>query len=322
MNILSINQQNKANLNSVNLNNNNKQSFPINSNQNDEFKSTNVKDNKKTKCILAVATALLTAAGITFAVLKGKANKAKLLKEIPENLQEIFKEISGKKGDDFVNSSYDKLVKFMNLQGLAPAKIQKSGADSVMSITGGYDPVRNIIDYSEGFFSKLNPNKQFELLSHELKHCKQFTSILRTEGLGPEKYARAVAEYNVKNAISPDNLNNFMFRMSYDNAVKAGKGEEFIENSIIKTQKEIFDSIQKNYEQVLKLPKIKIDSEEGKQAAKYLEAVREYKCLSTIGVGGEKYKNNLLEIEAYAFGTEQKNFFEKYLKAVGKSLNK
>ncbi len=39
------------------------------------------------------------------------------------------------------------------------------------------------------------------LISHELKHCEQFSNILRTENIGVKEYARTISENSLKTSI-------------------------------------------------------------------------------------------------------------------------
>ena len=225
-------------------------------------------------------------------------------KSIPDNLKGILENLSGKSGQEFAEAAYKNMVKHMNLGTAAPKSIVIKGSDGLMNVTGGYDPVTNTIKYSKGFLEKLSQEQQINLISHELKHCEQFTNMIRTEGIGVEKYARAIAENNVRNAIKESSLNNIMFRMQYQEALANGKGEEFIQNAIVKSTEKIIPELETNFAEVLKMPKIKADSAEGIRAYKHLEAQRNYEGLDFLGMAGENYKNNPLEVEAYAFGDE------------------
>lgn len=241
------------------------------------------------------------------------ASKAiKVPENIPEDLKPIFANLEGKTGQEFINTAYKNTVKYMKLKGVAPKNIAITSTDG-LTVTGGYDPIQNTIEFSEGFLSKLPHKEQLKLISHELTHCKQFSTMLRTEGIGIKAYARAIAENSVNSAINGSST-DIMFKMRYQKAVANGKEEEFIQKAIDNQVKSMIPQIEKNFADVLKMPKIPANSPEGKKAYEYLEAQRNYEGLNIIGLGGDAYKNNPLEVEAYGFGDKMADLFEQYTK--------
>ncbi len=259
----------------------------------------------------AAILSALTAVGI-FVISKGKAKKSaqKALSEIPDELKGIFVKLQKEDGENFIHKAYDELVDYMGLPTIAPKNILNAGEDG-LSITGGYDPINNTIGYSQGFFTKLDKKQQLNLLSHELKHCEQFSKILRSEDLGVEKYADAIANRAVDAALS-DNSFDFMLKSQYQKAVAAGVGEEFIESLRKNTYEQQLSILKKNFSDVLDLPKFKSGSIESEDAKKYLEAYKNYEGLGFIGLGSEKYKNNPLELEAYAYGEKIADYLKKF----------
>ena len=264
------------------------------------------------KGLIAAGLALLATAA-TLIITRGKVKNTKALNTIPEDLRAIFGELKGKQGEEFTNAAYEKMVEYLKLKGVAPDKIIKLGEDGVMSINGGYDQVANTIGYTEGFLKKLRPQQQINLIAHELKHCEQFTNILRTEGVTVENYARVMAENDVKQALNEPF--NFLFKSGYERAVQAGKGEEFLEKIITDRTEKLAKIIKENFADVLKMPKIKADSAEGKKALEQLESMRNYEGLNMFGLGGEAYKNHPIEVEAYEFGDMIEKMFTDFLKA-------
>jgi len=234
--------------------------------------------------------------------------------KIPTKYLPLFENLSGKTGQEYIDNVYQNLVKYMNLDGIAPQKTFLDGEAGLMSVNGGYNLIKNRINFSQNFLTKLPPHKQANLIAHELKHCEQYSNILRCEAIGVNGYARVIAENQVRNAINKSSFENIMFRMKYQQAVEAGKGDEFIEKAIDKYTKDLIPQIEANFADVLKLPKIKANSPEGIKAFKDLEAQRNYKGLDILGIGGDDYRNNPLEVEAYAFGDEIEKIFENYLK--------
>ncbi|MBR1460103.1 hypothetical protein IJ596_00510 [bacterium] len=275
---------------------------------------TPAKETKNNKRNLLLASLALLA--VTSVVVIAKARKAsriaKELDAIPQDLKEIFGRLKDKKGKEFIDSACQEMTEYMGLKGIAPKEIKMEGHDGLYCVTGGYSPIEHTISYSPGFLN-IEQAEQLGLVAHELTHCRQFTNILRTEGIGVEEYAKAEAECAVKNAIRKDSVWDFMFRSSYKKAVEQGKGEEFLQEAIKRQTEKYISEIEKNFAQVLKLPKIKADSPEGIKAFKDLEAQRNYKGLGFLGSSSDEYKNSPIELEAYTFGNKIAKMFKTFM---------
>ena len=263
------------------------------------------KDGLSKKQKVGIAAALIATTAIVVGILVNKHIKAKELKKIPEEFRTIFKELKNETGDNFVNKAYNKLKKYMKLEGIAPEKIGRSGRDKGFRVQGGFNPTKNTIEYSNGFFTKLDRATQFEMLAHELKHAEQTSKIIRSGKI--DEYARAWAECNVE--LAKNDPLNVSFSMAYNNAKNHGVEKEFIENSIQLNKDMILDEMTKSHTNTLKMPQFKEGSPEYLDAEKYIEASRNYEGLGLLGSGSEKYKNNLLEKEAYSFGAKMKKYF-------------
>lgn len=272
--------------------------------------NTQYKKKNTNRIIIAIGTigiCVVTLIGL----IRCKANKAKLINSIPDDLKSIFSKIKDKNGDEFIDEAYSQMVKYLGLEGFAPGKIGKTGVDGVMSITGGFNPAKNTIGYSDGFFTKLDKRKQLNLLSHELRHCKQSIDFLRTEGIGVDEYAKVWTEVCIKSK-----LNDPFFKvMAYKPAVEAGKGEELLEQLRIKIYKATKEDLEQNYSEVFKLPKIKADSEEGKTIHKMFEGCKNYEGLGMFGTRSSNYKKNPLEVDAYGFGDKIEKLFCDFIRA-------
>lgn len=226
---------------------------------------------------------------------------ATISKNIPNEVRPLIENLEGKTGQEFVDTAYENMVNHMKLNGIAPKKMSINSKDGVMSVTGGYDYINNTIGYSQGFLEKLTPQQQMNLISHELKHCEQFSNILRTENIGVSEYARAIAENSLKRALDKSSF-EFMLKNRYEKALQNGKGEEFIQQTIDIWTKKLIPQIETNFADVLKMPKIKAGSPEGIKASQHLEALKNYEGLDMFGFGSGNYRNNPLEVEAYAYG--------------------
>ena len=91
--------------------------------------------------------------------------------------------------------------------------------------------------------------------------------------------------------------------------------KEFLARVKESWSKDLTAKVQESYKDVLKMPKIKADSPEGKKAYEYLKANSEYETLDAFGFGSDAYKNNPLETEAYAFGDKIEAYFNKFCEA-------
>ena len=71
-------------------------------------------------------------------------------------------------------------------------------------------------------------------------------------------------------------------------------------------------NMKESHKNRLNLPKYKKDSQEYKDAEKYIEATRNYTNLDCFGVGSKDYYNNPLEKEAYDFGDKMEKYFRDF----------
>lgn len=267
----------------------------------DTFEKRGMSKKKKGIIAAGIATAV-----VVIGILINKHNRAQQLKKVPEEFKTIFKDLRNETGDNFVNKAYDKLKKYMKLEGIAPEKIGRSGPDQgINSIQGGFNPSLNTIQYTDGFFTKVSRATQFEMLAHELKHAEQTSKIIRSEKL--DEYAQAWAEFNVNNAKS--NPLNISFNFAYTQAQRAGKEKEFLDKVTQNAKNEILKSMKESHKGSLAMPKFKPGSPEYQEAEKYIEASRNYEGLGFMAIPGENYRNNPLEKEAYGFGAQMKKFF-------------
>ena len=274
------------------------------------------KTSQKKKWAIAAGVAAVLLTGTAILLTKGKALRQKrLLSEIPADLQARFANIKDLKGKEFVDKAYKEMVDYMGLSKVAPKGITVNSEDKAFSITGGYNPMKNTIDFSKGFLTKLTKKQQINMLAHELKHCEQFTNMLRTEGITVEQYIGAGVDNIVKDAISGKSLNNIFLQIAYEAAKKEGKAEEFLAKIKDEALKSRVKTVKENFADVLAMPKIKADSTEGKAAYEHLKAYSNYEGIGILGCGGDAYKNNPLEVEAYSFGNKIEELFHKYLKS-------
>lgn len=273
--------------------------------QQDSFEKSGLSKNQKRGLIAAgLATIILIGS-----VIVNKHNRAKRIKQIPEELRAIFKDLKSEKGEDFINKAYQKLKKYMKLDGIAPEKIEHLSTDkNCFYSQDGYNPTLNTIGYTDDFFTNLDKASQFSLIAHELKHAEQTAKIIRA-GLLPE-YAKAWAEQSIKNV--RNNPLEISFNLAYREAVKQGKGKEFLDNALKNNTEYIMSNMKESHKNRLNLPKYKKDSQEYKDAEKYIEATRNYTNLDCFGVGSKDYYNNPLEKEAYDFGDKMEKYFRDF----------
>ncbi len=262
------------------------------------------KNKKKKIAKAAVLTGVLLA---TTAILVYKHKQAKIMKEMPDELKTLFKELKGKNGQEFIDSAYEGIKKHLDLTDIAPQKVTLTDkADGILNtVTGGFNPIENTIEYSKGFAKKLTKASQFNLLSHELKHCKQFNTVLMTEGLGPE----ALAQASAKQSIWTPNFFGKKFGEEMMKSHPKEEAERLIKNKTDEIANKILPKIKENYSKTFEKPKIPASSELGQKAKQYIDAYSNYEGLSMFGIGSDKYKTNLLEKEAYEFGDKMQKLF-------------
>ena len=65
-------------------------------------------------------------------------------------------------------------------------------------------------------------------MAHELRHCKQYTDMLRTEGITVEKYVESAVKSMMDGA--KNNALNFQYQAAYNKAKEQGRLQEFLEN--------------------------------------------------------------------------------------------
>lgn len=286
--------------------NTNQKSYILDDNQPDSVELSTKKAKIKRNKIIAGAALAAGAVLVGIAVYK----KKKAINEIPQDLRDLFKSLKkslkNKNGKEFIDDAYSGLVKHMGLDDIAPKKvILTDKADGFCNaVTGGFYPQENAIKYSKGFPTKLTKQQQFNMLSHELKHCKQFNQIVQTEGLGVEALADSIAG---------NSLQKNIFGMDIKEALTKEVGEEeaikMINQEKEKRCAKLVTELKEKYSKTLSLDKFAADSVEGLQAKKYIEAINDYEGLSMFGTGSEKYRANLLEQEAYNFGDKMGKAF-------------
>lgn len=266
------------------------------STHNDKIELQNKKKSKSKKALIA---ACIITAGLVAATVFYKVKQHKISITTPKELKSLFKQLKHKKGEDFINSSYNGIKGHLELNGIAPDKVNlTNNPDGLFNaITGGYDPIKNTIEYSKGFKDKLTKRQQFNLLSHELKHVKQYSTALRTEGIGLKGLVDAEVEK----------------RMAAMKVIPLGNATKDQIAEYLKKKKESFveaitEDIKQNHQVSLNAPKISAQSAEGIQAGKYIDAIKSYKGL-IFGLGGKDYHQNLLEKEAYAFGDKMEDMY-------------
>lgn len=222
-----------------------------------------------------------------------------------QRLTPMFRSIKNKDGQEFVDTAYQYMVRLLDLKGIAPEQI--IGINKKW-FSGGFDSLQNVIKYSE----RLSKEDIINLIAHELTHCKQTATILRTEGLGAKEYAKALAEnvtrFDVKSF--EGRFSSWVLRGELEKARYYGYEKQFLQEFIDADTKKFLQMIESNFAHVLELPKIKADSPEGIKALRYLEGQRNYEFIPIIG--GDKYKNNILEKEAYEMGDTIEKLYREF----------
>jgi len=237
-------------------------------------------------------------------------NNAEALKEIPRGLRTIFKELKDETGENFVHKAYSKLRKYMKLDGIAPDEIGRLGPDEVthsgakVNIEGGYNPRNNSISYTDGFFNRLEKHEQLNFLAHELKHAEQASKIIRSGLIS--QYAGTWAKFQVSGVLQ--NPLNVPVQMALKKARENGKLSEFVKGAMFACKDETLKDMTKGHANTLKLPQYSPKSIGYKEGTNYFESYKTY----SNNIYDSEYKNNPIEIEAYAFGNQIEKHFQIY----------
>ncbi len=251
-----------------------------------------------------------------YSMAKGNYNVAALkikspkdaLNEIPRSLRKIFNDLKDLKGDSFVNEAYRKMKSYLKLDGIAPEKIEKSGPDKLNKygertiIEGGYNPRFNSIVYSDGFFNKLQKFEQINFISHELKHAEQASKIIRSGFIS--QYAGTWAKFQVSDILQ-DPLNN-VAQSALKKARENGTLKEFITGAMKACKEQTLNDMNNGHSGTIKSPKYNEGTIEYKKGERYLNSYKSY----SNDIYSDEYKNNPIELEAYAFGTKMEKYFK------------
>lgn len=226
---------------------NNISSFKIQKSQNIAFKKVSANENS---------------AGVKNVSFPSEVDRAYLQEEINlKDLNNLFKKIENKKGEDFINTAYQELVKIMDLEGMAPKEITWEKNEG-RPIVGDYKFYNNTIVLYKDYFKKLDKATQIGILAHELTHCKQLCNMLSTEGISVEKIANAYAVSDLKAML----ITNEKVKKMYSQAKSNGKEKEFLSYMTMvgtqKTKKELEEA----HSETLKMPKHPLNSKQGQKA--------------------------------------------------------
>ncbi len=237
---------------------------------------------------------------------------------IPYELRVSFSKLQKTNGKRFVKKAYKELVKFFGLEEIAPKKIKFKKLGYTQRAT--CDKLTGQIAISNKVAQLDTKDKQLGTIAHELKHFEQFSRVIRTENVGVEGYTDALAD----NGLLKRKYNFFDMRF-WDGLVKArkeGTADEYMASVKQAIYAELLPIVKRGFSRVISQPQIPDNVHNRQAAEKYLRAIRNY--LSTDDMGGtwEKYRNNLLEVEAYRAGHRMQNYyktFEKSLTEVNKN---
>lgn len=218
-----------------------------------------------------------------------------------KDLNIVFEKLKDKDGVDFVNTAYTELVKYMDLEGVAPNKITWEKNEG-RPIVGDYRFYNNSIVFYSDYFMKMDKASQLGIIAHELTHCKQLENMLRTEGISVERIAYAYAVSDMRAMM----VNNPKIQQMHAQAKANGKEQEFIQQMValgtMKTTKELNEA----HANTLKMPKHPLNSEKGKKAQTDLVAQFNYNGADMVA-----YNKCPMEKEAMMFENKIKNAYLK-----------
>lgn len=216
------------------------------------------------------------------------------------DLNNLFKKIEDKKGNDFLDSAYQELVKLMDLEGMAPKEITWEKNEG-RPIVGDYLFYNNKIVFYTDYFKKLDKATQIGIMAHELTHCKQLCNMLRTEGISLAKIANAYAVSDIRAMM----VNNEKFKKMYNEAKRNGKENEFLSYMTAVGTRKTMKELEEAHSETLKMPKHSLNSKKGQKAQRDLVAQFNYN-----GANMEVYNQCPLEKEAMRVENIVKNAYK------------
>lgn len=225
--------------------------------------------------------------------------------QTPKILTDMFEAIKDKKDEDLAETAYPYLVKYLGVEDTAPKGItwkEKEGR----SIVSDYKVFDNSVVLYKDLFKNSSKPQQIAFIAHELTHCKQSTNIMRTEGLGIEKYAYANAVSDSRAAM----VTNPKFISMMEKAKKAGKERELMQYLLHNATVENIAELKHAHPNIEKLPKIDANSKEGQKAQADLIAQFEYN-----GADMNAYNSSPLEKEALGTEKEIIQYYNRYCQA-------
>ncbi len=242
--------------------------------------------------------------------------------KLPQDYKDIFVQIRDLKGDNFSKRAYELIAEKFGYKNCAPKLRTKNNSDVSSSFAGHSGEI--LLSQR-----KMDNIEMFESIRHEFQHFIQESTVIRTEGLGPEAYLKARVAGKMKS-------------LSLHNDIcKKERGKiysEFSADELKALEQKLYDSYKAdfNYDFYAKVTKekgmIKAGSEEAGKAELYRQAISEYTGLGNITkkppsefteedrrFATKYYFSNLLEKEAYGVGKAVKSYYEAFLAAISGS---
>ena len=313
----------------VNSGNSSSQKFPTTTAT--QIKTTEL--SKKQKQLIYGGVGILALGGIIATAILTKGKKIKLTSAQEAKLQELianreinpkyvdlFKEIQHLDGDAFIKTAYKKIADGMGYGGFAvkPSLIIKNKTGNVLGIE---DPFEIMITRGRSKADTL------DIIRHELQHFKQNEMIYRA--FGEQTYIEA----RTQRIIAHLKVNNEYCKSIFNGKTFDQLTETEINAFLKKSQKEIGTARLALFKD--SAGTIKPGTPEYAKAQEYLEAARNYKTPTMLPKDWKdnfnnlspeqkamfvqywkEYKNNILEIEAHAYGERIKAMFEKFTDAI------
>ena len=226
-------------------------------------------------------------------------------KQVDKDLKIIFEKLDGLDGDEFAQTAYKELVKYLKLEDCAPKELtflEKEGRP----IASDYKWYENKVIVYRNYFDKASKAEKLGYIAHELTHCKQTSNILKTDDPNIIKqYAIAIAMSDFNAAMST----NPQAAASLLKAKQTGKEKEYIQTMIYRQAGATYKELITIFADVLKLPKYPLNSANGQKALSDIKAQSLYN-----GATEQGWNNCPLEKEAMDFENFIKADYCKYTK--------
>lgn len=227
-------------------------------------------------------------------------------KLLPE-FQNMFEQVKGLKGEEFIRKSYDLMVKHLGYEGCAPS-IKVVDEDSRNFAV--FNSVKGVIELNRKNLNSESASHSIGTIWHEFTHFIQTSDIIRTESIGHKGFLEANAKSVLVSAMEDPKLSNTFFGKVYDRLTEEDRLNfinSYVERKRLEINIDLYADVISKKGFIKPLDSRSLDSEQ------YLNAISEYPSETVNEKDIEKYRANLIEIEADIIGRKVASMYQEFL---------